>query len=422
MHVTPSFARQTGLACSACHLHYPELTATGRAFKLNGYVLRRADSLAGQNPQGGQNMLLNLVTPLSFMVQTSFTATSKVQPGTQNGTVFFPDELSIFTGGEITPHVGAFLQLTFDPQSDAFEVDNADFRWANSTTLFGAHTVLGLSLNNNPTVQDLWNSTPGWGFPYGSSAAAPTPAAHALIDGELGGAVAGLTAYTMWNDRVYAEFGAYRAAPLGMSRPLVLDAGADGTVSGAAPYWRLALPINLGSSYLMLGTYGMRTRIFTGPGGSPLNTFTDIAFDAAYQLPVGSNSFTLDATYIHEKQHRPQGVANVDNTLRTLRFDAMYHVGHKYAFTVAPFFTSGTTDTLLYTPSADVTDLNGSRTGSPNATGIIGEVDFMPWQNLRLQLQYVAYSKFNGESTDYNGFGRNASHNNTLYLMTWLLF
>src|SRR5262245_4963141 len=47
---TPSFARQTGLACNVCHTHYPELTATGRAFKLNGYVFRRADSLQGRRP------------------------------------------------------------------------------------------------------------------------------------------------------------------------------------------------------------------------------------------------------------------------------------------------------------------------------------------------------------------------------------
>src|SRR5438874_6531369 len=33
-----------------------------------------------------------------------------------------------------------------------------------------------------------------------------------LIDGTLGQQVAGLTAYTMWNDRVYGEFGAYRYA------------------------------------------------------------------------------------------------------------------------------------------------------------------------------------------------------------------
>jgi hypothetical protein len=35
----PSFARQTGMACAACHTVFPELTPFGREFKLNGYVL-----------------------------------------------------------------------------------------------------------------------------------------------------------------------------------------------------------------------------------------------------------------------------------------------------------------------------------------------------------------------------------------------
>jgi len=46
----------------------------------------------------------------------------------------------------------------------------------------------------------------------------------------------------------------------------------------------------------------------------------------------------------------------------------------------------------------------------------------MPWQNLRFQFQYVAYSKFNGASRNYDGAGRNASDNNTLYFLTWVLF
>jgi len=46
----------------------------------------------------------------------------------------------------------------------------------------------------------------------------------------------------------------------------------------------------------------------------------------------------------------------------------------------------------------------------------------MPWQNLRLQFQYVAYSKFNGSSSNYDGFGRRAADNNTLYILTWLLY
>src|SRR5438477_13155218 len=206
--LTPTYARQTGLACSACHTHFPELTPTGRAFKLNGYVFRRSESLEGKSPEGQQSRLLNLVAPVSLMFQTSYTSMKKALPGTQNGTVLFPDQLSIFTGGEITPHVGGFLQITFDPQSGQLGVDNADFRFATHTNILAKRTTLGVSLNNNPTVQDVWNSTPAWGFPYGSSAVAPTPAAATLVDGTLGQQVAGLTAYTMWNDRVYGEFGA----------------------------------------------------------------------------------------------------------------------------------------------------------------------------------------------------------------------
>src|SRR2546422_8644645 len=59
---------------------------------------------------------------------------------------------------------------------------------------------------------------------------------------------------------------------------------------------------------------------------------------------------------------------------------------------------------------------------SPKNDGLIAEVDVMPWQNLRLQFQYVAYSRFNGSSSNYDGFGRRASDNNTLDILTWLLY
>src|SRR5258706_14057690 len=102
--LTPTYARQTGLACSACHTHFPELTATGRAFKLNGYVFRRSEALEGKTPEGQQSLLLNLVAPVSLMVQTSYTSTRRAQPGTQNGVVLFPDPLSTLTGAQIKPH------------------------------------------------------------------------------------------------------------------------------------------------------------------------------------------------------------------------------------------------------------------------------------------------------------------------------
>src|SRR5215472_9313114 len=34
----PSFARQTGQPCGACHTDFPQLTPFGRSFKLRGYT------------------------------------------------------------------------------------------------------------------------------------------------------------------------------------------------------------------------------------------------------------------------------------------------------------------------------------------------------------------------------------------------
>src|SRR2546429_2083315 len=125
--LTPTYARQTGLACSACHTHFPELTPTGRAFKLNGYVFRRSESLEGKSPEAPHIPLLNLVAPVSLMFQTSYTSMKKALPGTQNVTVLFPDQLSLLTGWGITAQVGGFLQITFGPKSGELGADNSVF-------------------------------------------------------------------------------------------------------------------------------------------------------------------------------------------------------------------------------------------------------------------------------------------------------
>src|SRR2546426_6909157 len=40
VYAVPSFARQTGMACDACHAggFFPELNDFGRMFKMNGYI------------------------------------------------------------------------------------------------------------------------------------------------------------------------------------------------------------------------------------------------------------------------------------------------------------------------------------------------------------------------------------------------
>jgi hypothetical protein len=73
---------------------------------------------------------------------------------------------------------------------------------------------------------------------------------------------------------------------------------------------------------------------------------------------------------------------------------------------------------VLYAPA----QVTGSANSSPNSNGYVAEVNYLPWLNTKLQLQYVGYEKFNGLKNNYDGAGRNASDNNTLYALVWLNF
>jgi len=415
----PSFARQTKLPCSACHTQFPELTEFGRVFKLNGYTLRAIESIE-DSVRGRQALSLNLMPIVSIMAQASATQVARAQPGSQNGSVLLPDQLSVFLAGGISPKLGTFVQVTYDPQSGLLALDNTSIRFATSAALLGQPAVVGLSLNNNPTVQDLWNSTPAWGFPFASSSAAPAPAAGSMVDGGLAQAVAGLSVYTYVNGTVYAELGAYRSSPLGAARPL---ASTDsGVINGVAPYWRLAVTKPVGGGSLELGTYGMwakRQPAGFVPGG-PSDRYTDLAADV--QLQTGGG-ITLAGTWIHESRSLDASVAAgaaavKSQSLDAVRVRATYHGGQLYAVHVAPFLISGTTDATLYAPG----DVSGSANGSPNSSGVIGELDWNVWENVRLSVQYTAYFKFNGGTNNYDGSGRRASDNNTLYLNAWLMF
>ena len=415
----PSVARQTKLPCSACHTQFPELTEFGRVFKLNGYTLRAIESIE-DSADGRQALSLNLMPIVSIMAQASATQVSHAIPGSQNGSILLPDQLSVFLAGGITPKIGTFIQVTYDPQSGLLALDNTSIRFATNGTLFKQPATLGLSLNNNPTVQDLWNSTPAWGFPFASSSAAPAPAAGSMIDGGLAQEVVGLSAYAYVNSAVYAELGAYRSSPLGAARPL--SSSDSGVINGVAPYWRLALTRQVGGGYLEVGTYGMwakRQPAGFAPGGQT-DRITDLALDA--QLQTGGG-LTFAGTWIHESRSLDasvtQGAASVKSqTLNSFRLRGTYHGGQAWAAHLMPFLISGTSDATLYGPGA----VSGSANGSPNSSGLLGELDYNAWENVRLAVQYTAYFKFNGGTSNYDGAGRNASDNNTLYFNVWLMF
>lgn len=136
----PSFTRQTKLACNACHTQFPELNAFGREFKLNGYVLRNIDGIEQKTSTGRKDLDLPILPLLSVMFQTSLTQTQRSQTGlagtlgrVQNTTAQFPQQVSLFYGGEFTDHIGGFGQFTYTPAVGTFGIDNTDIRFADHT-------------------------------------------------------------------------------------------------------------------------------------------------------------------------------------------------------------------------------------------------------------------------------------------------
>jgi hypothetical protein len=426
----PSYARQTGLACSGCHYTPPELNPAGRKFKLLGYVDRGDETKVVKSDSGKAHAALDLLAslPLSVMLETSFTSLGSPEPTTQNGSFEFPQDISLFLAGAWTSHVGSFLQVTYDTQNNSFSMDNTDIRFANKTKLSGKEFVYGLDFNNNPTVEDLWNSTPAWGYPWIASDWAPVPAATPIINGPLAQDVAGFGGYMMWNDHLYFDAEIYRSEHVGTTQP---NAGTSSlhNIRGVAPYWRLAWQELTANTQYEIGTYGMHMR--TTPFGitGPEDDYTDWAFDAQVDRTLfRRHVLSFRGTYIRENSNLAASASIAPPTgplaspfahhLNTFQPNVEFHYGNRVTGTFGWFETQGTVDPLLY-PAASVT---GSANGDPRSAGYILNVSYWPWQNLQLAAQYTGYTRFNGGSTNYDGSLRNATANNTVYLDAKFLF
>jgi len=428
----PSYARQTGFPCKSCHYMPPELTPLGRAFKLNGYTMAGKPTVTspGKGNQGALNILESF--PLSVLFDTSFTSLKSPLPASQNGSFQFPQQASLFLAGAWSTHVGSFVQVTYTSQGDHFTWDNSDIRYANATKLFKKDLAYGITLNNNPTVEDLWNSTPVWGFPWVSSDWAPTPNASAIVNGTLGEDVAGIGGYAMWDNHLYFAGTVYRSAHIGAPQP---NTGQLPTtpptpltfnIRGVAPYWRLAWQQNSKNNNLMVGTYGMHMKSTPGAITGLEDSYTDWAADFQYDRTIPQfrgDVLSIRGTYIRENSSLVATASSLTDPLirhhlNTVQANAEYHFGDKYSGTIGYFNVTGTPDPLLF-PAGPVT---GNANGDPRSNGVIANVSWWPVQNIGLTFQYTGYTRFNGAGTNYDGAGRNAGSNNTIYLLARFVF
>ena len=415
----PAFADQTGQPCSSCHVggFGPQLTVFGRQFKLLGYTARTVDG----------------TVPVSAMAVASYLRTAADQPPAPpyaaNDNVAL-DQVSLFLAGGLGDHFRGFSQFPYDGIGRAFSWDNLDLRAVNDFTVDKTDLVAGISLNNNPAVQDPWNTLPAWGFPYTDSDLAPSPGATTMLNGGLAQSALGLSAYAWWNSSLYGEAGLYLTPGRGFMRAMGADGGA--VLRGGAPYVRVGYEKDYDDQNFQLGVTAFFPHL--DPGGDRTaavsDKYQDLSFDGSYQY-LGSDSgnvYQLNLRYIHEQQsldgtYALGGSSNPSDTLDEFEADASYYWHNEIGFTGGYFNNAGSTDALLY---AD------NRTGKPNSAGFIFQLDGTPFGNgdnissfgnhlnLRVGMQYRLFTQFNGAARNFDGAGSDSSGNDTFRVFTWL--
>lgn len=476
----PSFARQTGQPCGTCHTDFPFLTPYGRRFKLLGYTTGGGQfrttpfsSQAGRDARAEYEKMQGYVKalpapatsdadkeyvpPISMMAIVGYTHTQgpTVSPPTDpykvNDNIVAMTPFSGFWGGAITDNVGAFVQVSYSPPdplsalsgtpADQFKHtwswDNADVRYASTAHFGPLDFIYGITANNNPTVQDVWNSTPAWTFPQAASSLAGTPGAATMIEGTFSMRVGGVGAYTFINDLLYLELTGYKTLGFNSQNALGINPfDGPGLIDGVSPYWRVAIEPHWGPHTFMLGTYGMITNVrpwidssfVQGTTGtlSISDRFADFGFDSQYQYQGPNYWLTLRANYIREFQtlnatfFAAQAAGgpnpNPTNDLNSLKLTASlaYGADNRIVVTGQYFNVWGSPDAVIY---------SGNASGfSPNSNGWMAELAYIPfgaskapgwpWFNARFGLQYIYYNKFDGTSVG-------AHDNNTVFLHAW---
>lgn len=400
----PSFSRQTGEACIACHVQsgVANLTPRGRDFKLKGYI----DS----------NAKTDLLIPLSLVIngggvldETDY----KDYPfySGNNSRNYFSG--SLFYAGKVANHLGAYVEGTYtvNPETgfDKGYLNKVDIRVANQVVLPGHVIDYGISINNEPGVQDLWNTNAAWQSIslIANSSYSPAP----LANGGLRGQLAGATLYASVNNLLYLEAGAYASLPNDIQNGIGrynTSLGGYNQINGSAPYWRIALQHDWNGHYLSVGHFGLQAdteinRYSAYQSASSYVSYSDLGIDATYQYLANPNHIVeLTGRYVHE---------TINGKAYSLRYYQPSNKNTSESFTVKGAYTWQQTVSLAvgyqqyslpnyyyYSTQSDfqflTTELSFTPFGKQHSLA-------SPWLNLRLDLGYI--TDVSGQKSYYSG-------------------
>ncbi len=461
---TPAFSRQTGEPCTTCHMqaYGPWLTQYGIKFKLDGYTAGNANTLpdalnAFSLEINGSvtNLAKNVPPGQLYGVGSSGQPLNTGQSAPNNNAML--DWVGLYYTGRVTDNIGSYMQLNVNPKAGhSVSLAMADIRFANHLRYQEHDVTYGISLNNAPTMSDFWETTYAWMYPYMQSSTAIMPTAQPWMASLMKWAnLAGATAYTMIDNHLYLEAGAYTSQSRYMAQGLgVWDPGSNssapfaGLLDGGAPYWRMFYQHTTGPHTMMIGTFGMMANVIPYyQRGYGKDSYEEYNVDTNYTYMMNDNNMLMFmAKYTRDNMkmgasYNMQASTNAYNYLNSWMAMGMWTYKQTYNLQIGWMNTSGSADMNLYNgagqnvgngPVSGPSAYNGSANGSPNWNAYLFELDWIPfgkgtmvsdpYMNLRLSAQYWAYTQFNGAKTNYDGAGRSPEANNTLYFVGNLMF
>lgn len=110
----PAFARQTGMACMACHQqHFPILNGFGQAFKSAGYTM-----MGAQGKVEGEHLSIPDTLNAAILLKARYQKTNGVSTAlndgagtsTNDGQWQFGDEFSLFFAGRVAENIGFMFE------------------------------------------------------------------------------------------------------------------------------------------------------------------------------------------------------------------------------------------------------------------------------------------------------------------------
>ena len=448
----PSFARQTGQNCVACHAggQFPMLTPYGRKFKLTGYTIgSRTWFPVALMMQAGATRVANATNGSSSDPNGSGGNGGSASDNFPKNGLPYVGSVSAFVGGKITDNIGLFAQWTYanyDHQGDDgrwhshSSTDQFDLRYADRFTGDNRDLIIGASLNNNVGTTDVWNT---FNSPFQivptpialSSALQPNvtygPINKPLISSGL--VAAGTGAYMFWDNFIYLELSGYRSANgvfSFMSQGIANDATTK--LRGTNPYLRMALNHEWGAHSAMIGLHGLNAAVYSDPTdlSSPLIKSRDIGIDGQYQYILDPHTVSAQFSYTHENKKFDDALWNTNNpsylgaaanssaSLNYIKLNGTYIYRATYGTSLSFVSVSGSADNLLYPTQAF-----GYANNTPNTRVWIPEVFWTPIQHLRLGAQYYHYTQYNGGRANYDGTSsRAAKDNDTLFVYAWVAY